>query len=203
MPGSTRKLAAINLFRNASLESQQGLGDGAYSSDGRLSGPGNVINSIALLEPIARHTCLLHLSQEEQAQYQVWRVLAREELEGALYWFRVVKIEPLPAAVEVQRVASVHKGRAFSLVSEEWANTLFTPQQLGMSTDAFSVWQGFSSGQPPRLLLRLPKPVVLLLVNGMWARLAVPDIQAEGFSFLVGWPGVRDIERHEKTQTGL
>ena len=188
------------------LEESEGLSQGTYSGDGGHLASGNTIIAVALIEPIAQHTCLLPMSEEEQAQYQVWRCLAQSELEGSLYWFRVLKVEPLAIPVEVDDAVGILKvrGYAFSLMSADWAAALFTEQQLQVSCNEFNIWQSFSDNKVPRIVLRLPKPFVFLVVSRAWSRLAVPDICISGgFSFLAGWPNTRDIERHEKCESGL
>ena len=184
------------------LEEHEGLAEGTYSGDGGYLGSGNTIIAVALIEPIARHICLLPMSEEEKAQYQVWRCLAQADLEGSLYWFRVLKVEPLAVPVAVDKAVSFYRGNAFSLTSEEWAATLFTVPQLGVSCDEFNIWQSFSEDKVPRLVLRLPKPFVFLVASRAWSRLAVPDIDT-GFSFLAGWPTTRSIQRYEKCESGL
>ena len=185
------------------LETREGLSEGAYSGEERLLGQGNRIRALALIEPIARHTCLLPMTEEETAQYQVWRVLGRQELEGKIYWFHVRKVESLLHDVDVQDVATLYRGRAFSLMSEDWAHALFTAEQLGITVEDFTCWQSYSGNTIPRVILRVPKAFAHLVLSKTWSRLAVPDLRSEGFSFLAGWPGLRDLEYRQKVESGL
>ena len=176
-------------------ETQQGLAMGC-SDD--LLGTGGQISALALIEPRQQHHALLPLVEEQQCQYDVFRFLAGEDLEGRLYYFRVVRVELLPVPLSVSAAAYQSRGRCLSFVRSEWAAHFFTRERLGVSQATMDWWKLQAGCRLPTVLFRTLKPFVLLTVARAWGILALPDFNVSGVSIKAGWSSYKASRRRNE-----
>ena len=65
-----------------------------------------------------------------------------------------------------------------------------------MSEREFSNWMRLSGGQPPEFVLRLPEPIVYLLLFKAWTKVAVPDC-IESVNIQEGWASRRSANMEQ------
>ena len=147
----------------------------------------NTVVAIALIQPVHQHHALLPLLPEETCQYEVWRFLAAEELEGQLYYYRVLKMQGLLTKVSIGLVSGQHVRRSLGFLDVGWAEKCFTAGVLGVSDAEMRWWQQTCGGKPPTILLRTTTSFAFLIRARVWTRIVLPDMKVKGFSLLAGW----------------
>ena len=60
------------------------------------------------------------LRDEERCQYEIYRYLAAEQLDGRVFYLAVLKAERLAGPVPVSSVARQTKGRCFCFMDDAW-----------------------------------------------------------------------------------
>ena len=154
-------------------------------------GHGGQVVALAAIEPLARHHALLEISPEQQLQRDAWAAICSTGLTGALYYFRILKIELMVRPVPIELVASHYKRALFGLVSEQWSQHMFRANELNLSEQELAWWSHQCPSGIPRLMLRLPRAVLYMLREGAGTRVAVPEFPAH-FALRAGWEAFRE-----------
>ena len=165
-------------------------------------GNGGQVIALAAIEPLARHHALLEISPEQQLQRDAWVAVCSEGLSGALYYFRVLKVELMVRPVPVELVASQYKRALFGLVDEQWSQHMFRANEFNLSEQELAWWSHQCPSGIPRLMLRLPRAVLYMLREGVWTRVAVPDFPAH-FAMRAGWEAFRQESHPDIQQASL
>ena len=147
----------------------------------------NSVVALMLIQPIAPHHALLPLSAEEQCQYDVWRFLAAEEVEGNLHYYRILKLQSLSTKVPLDVAGGKFTKRSLGFLNVGWAEKCFSTGVLGVSEAGLAWWLQASGGRPPATLLRTTTSFACLIEKQVWTRVVVPDIKAKGITFMCGW----------------
>ena len=179
-------------------EDQEDLPPGRSDS---LLGTGDQIIALAMVEPCQQHHALVALDEDMQCQYDVFRYFAAEDIDGRLYYLRVLKVERLPAPVAVTLASERTRGRCLSFVRSEWAKVFFSVECLGIPSAELSWWKEQTGGQAPTVLLRTLKAFAFLAVAKIWKCIAVPDFTASGVSIIAGWSSV--VTRRRQSRESL
>ena len=165
----------------AAYEAQHGLGQGEA---GKLL-HGHEVVGLAAVEPVAQHHALLSLCEEERCQFNFWSMLGNENLEGKVFYFRVLRVDE---ARHKMPLSETRTGRqtCFFHLNPVWADRCFSTSVLGITKDQLNTWKNLCGNRIPTLTLRMPSAIAFLIYNRQWTRVAVPD-SLTGISLAAGW----------------
>ena len=151
-----------------------------------LSKPNSVV-ALMLIQPVMQHHALLPLSAEEQCQYDFWRFLAADEVEGKLYYYRILKLQPLSTKISLDVAGGKFTKRSLGFLDVGWASQCFTTTVLGVPEAELTWWQQANGRRPPTTLLRTPTAFACLIEKQVWRHVVLPDIKSKGITLMPGW----------------
>ena len=168
----------------------------ASSNCARVYPEGSHIVAIAALEPLGQHHALRTLADEERVQRDLWRFFVQSSLHGKMSYFRVVRVKLLALPVPLHMAASKWKKRFFAKADAGWGMRNLTSNMQDMSREEQVWWmeqcQQCSPEGVPLVALRLPRPILSLVLASHWTRVAVPDASQDGFFLRAGWDAFPD-----------
>ena len=192
-PANTRLRvnAAVSRCKDLFLDREIKLHRGLSSELERFSRDyptGSHLAALVALEPSAQHHALLPLTECEETQRQAWRQLIQTDLHGKMFYFRVVALEPLRLPVPIELVGRQYKKRFFGSVNESWGEQFFTNNMMNLPPAQLRWWKGLlPDGHHPSVLLRLPRAILTLVLEGHWRYIAIPDLARNDLGLLAGW----------------